>query len=50
MRVTAFIYEKYQHMTRWKWKIGETTSPKTYATEALALKAGEKFKSEYLPR
>ena len=35
---------------RWRYKIGETTSPKTYATEALALKAGEKFKREYLPR
>jgi hypothetical protein len=35
---------------RWRYKIGETTSHKTYATEALALKAGEKFKREYLPR
>ena len=50
MIVTAFIYERIYNMDRWKWKIGETTSPKTYATEALALKAGEKFKREYLPR
>jgi hypothetical protein len=50
MRVTAFISERIGQFDRWRYKIGETTSPKTYATEALALKAGEKFKREYLPR
>jgi hypothetical protein len=50
MRVTAFISERIGRIDRWRYKIGETTSHKTYTTEALALKAGEKFKREYLPR
>lgn len=50
MTVRAFIYEKIGDTPRWKWKIGETVSPKTYLTENLALKAGQKFKREYLPR
>jgi len=50
MRVTAFIYERIGQIDRWKWKIGETASPKTYPSKEIALKAGEKFKREYLPR
>ena len=50
MRVTAFISERIGQIERWRYKIGDSVSSKTYATEALALKAGEKFKREYLPR
>jgi hypothetical protein len=50
MRVTAFISERIGQIDRWKWKIGETASSKTYPSEKRAIAAGKKFAREYLPR
>jgi hypothetical protein len=45
--VQVFVAEHFKYIKRWKWRIGDMISSKTYASQGLAMKEGLKFKDMF---